>query len=387
MGDAAHPFLPHQGQGGAVAIEDAAALGVLLERGLKPAEVEERLKLYTTIRKPRADRLQEYTRIAGEDLKPGQASKLNIQEYTNYNFGHDEFDNASQRLREWKWSQQGPSYWRMPTAFGPVPGPRQDHFGRPRNGTGSRFVTATINIKTSRTILQNLLPPGKSWDFASPGTVATCSFTQTTLSNLDWLGGGGYNLLGLYIHGVTCPGSAAKGTYLPVLFEDLTDPIISGREELGMPKVYSDINVARSDDSYTIKTSWRGQSWGTFEISGLEATPMSNGLAPNGDTPGSPDQGLLFERYVPAVGKKSKGQAASEHAVASRFDQATTKPRVEKSWTGKQATISFTPGTWETLPTLHHIIGRLAEIPVFEVLGSKIEEGTGVDDVAAAAQV
>ncbi|KPI35031.1 3-hydroxybenzoate 6-hydroxylase 1 [Cyphellophora attinorum] len=102
LGDAAHPFLPHQGQGGAVAIEDAAALGVLLEAGLRPEDVPDRLSLYEEIRRPRANKLQEYTRLAGEDLKPGQAQKFDVRDYTNYNFDHDEFDNSTKRLKEWK---------------------------------------------------------------------------------------------------------------------------------------------------------------------------------------------------------------------------------------------------------------------------------------------
>ena len=69
LGDAAHPFLPHQGQGGACAIEDAASLGVVLERGITREEVPARLALYEKIRCERANRIQEYTRIAGRDVQ------------------------------------------------------------------------------------------------------------------------------------------------------------------------------------------------------------------------------------------------------------------------------------------------------------------------------
>ena len=68
IGDAAHPFLPHQGQGAAVAIEDAAALGVMLERGVRKEEVQERLKLYERARYKRAGTIQEFTRQTGMDV-------------------------------------------------------------------------------------------------------------------------------------------------------------------------------------------------------------------------------------------------------------------------------------------------------------------------------
>lgn len=69
LGDAAHPFLPHQGQGAAVAMEDAAALATVLERSLSRDEVPARLELYESIRNGRANRIQEYSRLAGADLK------------------------------------------------------------------------------------------------------------------------------------------------------------------------------------------------------------------------------------------------------------------------------------------------------------------------------
>ena len=65
LGDAAHPFLPHQGQGAGCAMEDAAALAVALQRGTTVDEVAERLRLYESFRYERANRIQEYSRQAG----------------------------------------------------------------------------------------------------------------------------------------------------------------------------------------------------------------------------------------------------------------------------------------------------------------------------------
>lgn len=258
-------------------------------------------------------------------------------------------------------------------AFGPMPGPRQDFEGHPRNGQLARFVSTSIKIKTSRTVLQSLLPIGKGWSFASPATVATCSFTQMTYSNLDWLAGGGYSWLGLYIDGVVCPGG--KGVYLPVLFENLADPIVSGREELGMPKVYSEIDVKRNGSSSTIKASWRRHEWCAVEVDDLEeGVVKSEGGG----------EGLIFQRHIPAVGGKG---VDADHPVFVPFKDATTKPKVERVWRGSSAKIAFDAGDWHRLPTLHHIVERLAEIPVYQVLETKVEEGTGVDDVAAAIRI
>ena len=67
IGDAAHPFLPHQGQGGGQAIEDASSLGALLPSGTSTGEVRSRLELYNECRYDRAHQIQEFTRLAGRD--------------------------------------------------------------------------------------------------------------------------------------------------------------------------------------------------------------------------------------------------------------------------------------------------------------------------------
>ena len=73
IGDAAHPFTPFIGQGGATAIEDGVSIGVILSRGTTTAEVPEMLRLYNTTRYERATRIQGYSRTAGGDgIKPGE---------------------------------------------------------------------------------------------------------------------------------------------------------------------------------------------------------------------------------------------------------------------------------------------------------------------------
>ncbi|EAT85338.2 hypothetical protein SNOG_07872 [Parastagonospora nodorum SN15] len=386
LGDSAHPFLPHQGQGAGVAIEDAAALAVVLPMGTKPEEVAERLKLYQDIRMERANKIQEYSRLAGRDLE----SQVNVDMYgfTNYNFGHDEYDNATQRFREWQWKLMPNPYWRMPIAFGPMPGPRQTHLGVPRNGNDSTFTTASIKFKTSRTLLQNLFPPGRrGWRFKNPGTVAYASFSQTTLNKMEWLGGSGYNHIGLYIHGVEYEkkdGSTVDGSYLPILFESLTDPIVSGREELGMPKLYTSVDIYRRSNSYRIRTGWEGALWGDFHLEDLaEVDPLSE----KGAISGEADAGILAYKYIPKTGFRNKGMAAEEHAVWDRFAAATTTPKPQKIYKAGKASFKIDPLNWEELPTLHHIISRLAELPVYEVVGAKVVEGMGVPDVSTAGPI
>lgn len=219
-----------------------------------------------------------------------------------------------------------------------MPRPRQTHFGIAQDSKESTFVTDSIKIKTSKTILQNLFPPGKTcWRFKSPGTVAYCSFYQTTLGNMQWLGHSGYSHLGLYIHGVEYvknDGENVCGTYLPVLFKNLTDPIISSREELGMPKLYSTIDIERDTTSYHIRAGWQGMTWGTFQLNGLapkESSAVGRLGITGSMTDDQSDSGILVIRYVPKVGHELKGQAEAEYAVFDRFVEATPQPTVRRA--------------------------------------------------------
>ena len=84
MGDAAHPMVPHVGQGAGQSIEDAFTLAVLLEKCNKD-EVGERLKLYELLRLPRTSKIQAFAQAAG---------KL-------YRSEHDSPAEKALRLREW----------------------------------------------------------------------------------------------------------------------------------------------------------------------------------------------------------------------------------------------------------------------------------------------
>ncbi|RMD40802.1 hypothetical protein DV735_g4330, partial [Chaetothyriales sp. CBS 134920] len=58
LGDAGHPMMPHQSQGACMAIEDAAALGILFSKSYFRGDISEVLGVYQQIRLPRVTRVQ-----------------------------------------------------------------------------------------------------------------------------------------------------------------------------------------------------------------------------------------------------------------------------------------------------------------------------------------
>lgn len=63
LGDAAHPMLPHVGQGANQAIEDAVALGIILEQA-EPVSVPKALLVYERVRRERTARVQAMSRVS-----------------------------------------------------------------------------------------------------------------------------------------------------------------------------------------------------------------------------------------------------------------------------------------------------------------------------------
>src|SRR5262249_18824825 len=63
IGDAAHAAPPHMGEGGAMAMEDAVVLAEVLASA---STVEDALEAYEARRRPRADWVQQQSRIAAK---------------------------------------------------------------------------------------------------------------------------------------------------------------------------------------------------------------------------------------------------------------------------------------------------------------------------------
>lgn len=405
IGDAAHPFLPHQGQGGGQAIEDAVALAALLPLGTSPEDVTQRLSLYNDCRYERAHKIQDFTRTAGKDASElaAEGKKLDMMEYQKYNFGHDAWDFATNKLQTHLSSEDPAARFRTPFGFGDAPGPRRplglpsshEDILRLRAAKSETSETISVRFKTSRTYLENLLPPG--FIFTSPGTLASASISCTTLDGMTWLGGGGYSHCGLYIHGVEYTqrdGGKLYGTYLAVLFENLADPIITGRDELGMPKLFCDIGASVQGDKALVSLAWRGAQFAQIDIDSLAKPepPATNGISaptPAQRAPGPPlpppEQGQFAYRYVPAVGQPGKTDA--EYAVFIPKPEPVAGSPESETLVSANATVKFEERDWKALPTLHNVARGLAEVPVYAVEEAKVVRVVGVSDVGSARRI
>lgn len=95
LGDAAHPMLPHLGQGANQTMEDGVALAAVL-RGRTTAEIPEAFAAYEGLRKPRTSIVQDAARANGrrydsayEDLAKRDAEIANAGVFRAWLYDHD----------------------------------------------------------------------------------------------------------------------------------------------------------------------------------------------------------------------------------------------------------------------------------------------------------
>lgn len=371
LGDAAHGFLPHQGQGGAQAIEDSAAIGALFPLGTRSSDVQQRLKLYVQARYDRATLVQNFTRQAAFETPRGKhgGKIIDPMQFMQANLSHDAYDHAHGILI--RYLNENALYRRMPMSFGPSPGPRQDLNGIQRKPLNATYKTSYITFKTYKSYLSTLLP-SDDFQFSTEGMWTTATFSVTRLENLEWLGGRGYTMLGLYVHDILHKSSSdsdsddsaeLRGDFLPVLFENMADPIITGREELGFSKVFATLDQkASSESSFVLSAGWEGTEFCRLTLDDLEEAP---------NTESALRSPVLHYKTIPSSIKK--GQDA---------EYATTYPSIptaegERRWKAGKADIVFTDLENEELdmafPTLANIIKGLRGVKVVEVIRSGIQ--------------
>lgn len=257
--------------------------------------------------------------------------------------------------------------YRMPTHFGPMPGPRQGPAGERyecRNDPRQHIVHAAFAAPADR--LAAFMPPG----FAVARGELHVSFCYMT--EIAWLAGRGYNTFG-----VTIPATYAStseriaGDLMLILWENMADPIISGREELGFSKLYCDLPPPmETSRGITCRASWDGCGFAALRLDGL-----GDGEG-QGDPP--PSQGLLHYKYIPRTG--APGVADAEYAVLTPATGGHL--RVETTQAAAGATLDWQRSSWEQLPTLHHIVEALADVPLGPCLAASVSVTRGAKDLS-----
>lgn len=248
--------------------------------------------------------------------------------------------------------------YRMPTHFGPTLGPRHNPDGGRYDWSDHEFDAVSAHFLSEKPALEALLPPGFEL-YGDPVVKVTFAY----LRNLPWLAGRGYNTLGVNIP-ARYKGKVdeAIGSLCLVLWENMADPIITGREELGVAKIYCDLPPPRVvAGRMNCEASWYGFRFLDMDLGGLrDADLAKDRLDPGPDMQGN----LLHYKYMPKTGEW--GTAAIAHAALS---PSLTAGEVVVAKIGN-GTIRFKRPAWEDMPTQFRIVNTLADLPVVKSLGA-----------------
>jgi acetoacetate decarboxylase len=254
--------------------------------------------------------------------------------------------------------------YRLPVGFGPSPGPRQGPDGEPFDpATSKRTTTLLVAFATDPAAVQRLLPP--KFEVLEPVVTVKAG----VISDIAWLGGRSYSVLGVYVPVEYAGAKRTRGSYCAVLWENLADPILTGREELGMAKLFADIDVEIGDDaaSHSVSASWMGYIFARMTLEHLAeaaAAPAQAALP------------TLNYKYVPRTGE----WGVSDVEYATLIPAEDPSLRVEARWTA-EGSVTFARPEWRDMPTQSHIVRALADLPRIEERGASLVKTVGGKDL------
>ncbi len=186
----------------------------------------------------------------------------------------------------------------------------------------------------------------------------------TNCREIEWMSGGEYRIVQ-----VTAPvrfmgnSEGLTGEYGLVVWENKACPIIGGREEDGVPKIFADIACERHvKDHWFTSACYECNTFLSLDFHRGEKLPESV-IAGMNEHPGV---NLFGFRYLPNLGKGG--------ASLSQITLYPQEMHVKEAWTGEGAA-EWTVLTPEQHPQQSNIIASLAGLPIKGYLSALMIKG------------
>jgi len=269
----------------------------------------------------------------------------------------------------------------MPVSFGPAIGPRQHPEGRPWRPEETGTMNSDwmkIGYRTDPDRLRRLLPPGFSLR-GEPIVSVSCAWFR----NLYWLAGRGYGILSVDLP-VTYEGrdETLEGNFCPVLWEGMAEPVITGRDELGFPKLFADFDEIDFDESAgTAACHVASMGHRFFDI---RLDEMVEEESPRRALPGSGSGPQIYFKYVPRTNPKVGAGADVAYATtgAPRGAAGLGAQNIAfddfefRRWTAR-GELTWHEADFEQLPLIFPIVNALAGLAVEEYLDAEMVSFSG----------
>ena len=232
--------------------------------------------------------------------------------------------------------------YKMPVHFGGSP-------FYPGRAEYRDMLGITVKYKTDQEALLQYIP--EDFDLREP--IVSVQFSNCR--DVAWMAGGEYRLIQ-----VTAPvkymgnSEELSGDYALVVWENKTCPIIGGREEDGVPKVFADIaNERHVDDHWFTAASYESYTFLKIDFNKKDEVSPKDIEKLNEH----PKVNLFGWRYMPNLGK---GGATLSHATLYPQEM-----NVKQAWLG-EGSLQWTKLTPEQHPLQSHIIKALADLPIVQ---------------------
>lgn len=213
--------------------------------------------------------------------------------------------------------------------------------------------------------IERILPPGYALD-GDP--VVRIELQQWR--RLAWLAGRGYNTLGVKVP-VRFSGTIdnVRGHLLLVIWENMPDAIITGREELGYNKVYAElVDPQQTEGAWSGEARWFGHRFLEFSFRDLKEVGLSQG-------PTSAADGVLNFKYLPGTGPGAPADACYSTLTPPGGQLQISKVEVA------EASLTLLPTSWQDMPTQHHIVEGLHRLALGRPMRAWRVESTGARDL------
>jgi hypothetical protein len=251
-------------------------------------------------------------------------------------------------------------------------------------GTWYHDVTGlAVTYLTHRDAVAALLPDRFTVG-AGPGAEALVTVSWASNRGVDWLAGGGYNLIGVNVaatyHGEV---DVVAGGYCVILWEDATEPILTGREQTGIPKVYADITdlSPRNGNGFVVgatvspptparrfasqREGSNGAGHPVVEIEAFDLRPLPESELRAMEERSRAGSWMGY-KYIPRI---AGGGADLEYATVFPTEQI-----YDRAETGS-GRIRFFPSTFERNPTHWQVVNLLCLLEPLEYRSAVLTHG------------
>jgi len=235
-------------------------------------------------------------------------------------------------------------YYRMPLAMGPVLDRKQLKLVYPQ------VEVLAFQYLTDPEALADLLP-----DCYHPGKEPLVTVLFSDNHGLSFMQGGGYRLAAVMVSArFDGQQDHVEGDYIVVMFENETWPIIGGREDLGVPKIFADISRFKvmPDGHLRCEASLAGHMLLGLDVPLLKSQFGVVRLVAGRQINARP---WLGYKYIPSL--DGPPDAAYPTII---FNHS----RMDKLWIGKKAGFRFGIARQEDIGVVKNLLDALATLTI-----------------------